>query len=268
MAASDQAQASLPIDIVVQQKLPPSLNLDVALPMLRGKPDGTFRYSATLKNEGDEDLNVDLLAEAPAGIDVSFKSGGQDVTTLPLEANASKTISIEASPLYKLAAASYPLAVHARADSANADVSLTAEVVGQSDLILTTPDGRLSGEVSSGEETSINLLLQNIGSSAAKTINLTSNAPNGWTVNFDPQDIPELAPGEQTGVIAHVQPADKAIAGDYVLSFKAQAKDNAIQTIDYRATVRTSTLWGISGLVLIAVSVGIVGLAVSRFGRR
>jgi uncharacterized membrane protein len=53
-----------------------------------------------------------------------------------------------------------------------------------------------------------------------------------------------------------------------VLSFKAQPKDSTIKSIDYRATVRTSTLWGIGGLVLIAVSIGVVGLAVSRFGRR
>jgi len=32
--------------------------------------------------------------------------------------------------------------------------------------------------------------------------------------------------------------------------------------------VQTSTLWGLVGVVLIAVAVGVVGFAVSRFGRR
>ncbi len=268
MAAGDKTEASLPIEMMVQQKLPPSLNLSVDLPTLRGKPDGTFRYNATLKNEGDDDLNVDLLADLPSGFTVSFKSGGQEVTTLPLDANSSKSLSIEVSPLFKMAAASYPITVHAQAGSAAADVALTAEVVGQSSLTLTTPDGRLSGEVQSGQETAVNLLLQNSGSAAAEAISLTASSPNGWTVTFEPKEVTELAPGSQVEVIAHVQPADKAIAGDYVLSFKAQPKESTIQSVDYRATVRTSTLWGIGGLALIAVAVGVVGLAVTRFGRR
>jgi uncharacterized membrane protein len=32
--------------------------------------------------------------------------------------------------------------------------------------------------------------------------------------------------------------------------------------------VVTSTLWGIAGIALIAVAVGVVGIAVVRFGRR
>jgi uncharacterized membrane protein len=268
MAAGDRTEASLPIEMMVQQKLPPSLNLSVDLPTLRGKPDGTFRYNATLRNEGDDDLNVDLLADLPSGFTVSFKSGGQEVTTLPLDANSTKSLSIEVSPLFKMAAASYPITVHAQAGSAAADIGLVAEVVGQSSLNLTTPDGRLSGEVQSGQETAVNLVLQNSGSAAAEAISLSATTPNGWTVTFVPKDIPELAPGSQVAVTAQVQPADKALAGDYVLSFKAQPKESTIQSVDYRATVRTSTLWGIGGLVLIAVAVGVVGLAVSRFGRR
>jgi len=268
MATGDKTEASLPIEMIVQQKLPPGLSLNVDLPTLRGKPDGTFRYSATLKNEGDEDLNVDLLAEAPSGFSVTFKSGGQEVTTLPLDANSSKSLSIEASPLFKMPADSYPMTIHAQAGTAAADMTLIAEVVGQSQVNLTTPDGRLSGDVQAGKETAVNLLLQNSGSAAAEAITMSASPPSGWTVTFVPKDIPELSPGSQVEVVANVQPADNAIAGDYVLSFKAQPKDSTIESVDYRATVRTSTLWGIGGVVLIALAVGVVGLAVTRFGRR
>ena len=267
-AAGSGTQAKLPLELTIQQKLPPNMSMTVDLPTLRGKPDGTFRFNATLKNEGDEDLNVDLLAEAPAGFTVVFKASGQEVTTLPLEANATKSVSIEATPLFKMEVASYPIAVHAQAGEIKADMALTAEVVGQSALDLVTPDGRLSGDVQSGQETAVNLLLQNTGSAPAEAITMSATSPNGWTITFDPADIPQLAPGAQAQVTAHVKPADKAIAGDYVMSFKAQPKDNSIQTVEYRATVRTSTLWGIGGVVLIAIAIGVVGLAVTRFGRR
>ncbi len=41
-----------------------------------------------------------------------------------------------------------------------------------------------------------------------------------------------------------------------------------METAEFRITVRTSTLWGVAGIALIALAVGVVGLAVVRFGRR
>ncbi|MFZ0545385.1 MAG: NEW3 domain-containing protein [Candidatus Promineifilaceae bacterium] len=267
-ATGSHTESSLPLEITVEQKLPPSLSLTADLPVLRGKPDGTFRYNATLKNEGDDDLNVDLTAETPSGFSVTFTSGGQDVTTLPLEGNSTKTLTIEAAPLFKVAAADYPIAVHAQAGEAATELDLMAEVVGQADLELTTPDGRLSGELPSGKETAVSLVLRNTGSAAAEAVSMSATVPTGWTVTFDPAEVAELAPNSQADVVAHIQPADNAISGDYALTLKAQPKDNAIQSVDYRATVQTSTLWGIGGVVLIAVAVAVVGLAVTRFGRR
>lgn len=43
---------------------------------------------------------------------------------------------------------------------------------------------------------------------------------------------------------------------------------SASASADYRVTVQTSTLWGLVGIVLVALAVGVVGFAVSRYGRR
>jgi uncharacterized membrane protein len=69
-------------------------------------------------------------------------------------------------------------------------------------------------------------------------------------------------------VTAHIRPADKAVAGDYVETIRAQTAQGASKSADFRITVLTSTLWGAAGIGLIAVSVGVVALAVVRFGRR
>jgi uncharacterized membrane protein len=52
-----------------------------------------------------------------------------------------------------------------------------------------------------------------------------------------------------------------------MLTLRASA-GSAQTSADYRVTVQTSTLWGLVGVALIAVAVGAVGFAVSRFGRR
>ncbi|HEC24034.1 MAG TPA: hypothetical protein ENI95_14060 [Chloroflexi bacterium] len=269
VARGETATAELPVELTIQERVPASLSLDVDLPTLRGKPDTTFRYSVSLKNEGDEDLTVELFAEAPPAFDVTFRSAGQEVTSLPLKANETKRLSIEVDPILNLIpAGSYTITIRAQGGEAVVSTELVAEVVGQSSLTLTTPDERFSGQAEAGSETAFTLLVQNTGSAAARAIEMSASAPRGWTVEFDPKEIDELAPGDQVEVTATVKPASKALAGDYIVSFTARPEDGAAETVEYRVTVRTSTLWGVVGVALIAVAVGVVGLAVMRFGRR
>ena len=58
-----------------------------------------------------------------------------------------------------------------------------------------------------------------------------------------------------------------AIAGDYMLTLRANA-DAASASSEFRVTVRTSTLWGIVGVLVIAAAVAVLALAVMRYGRR
>lgn len=269
VASGDEIEARLPIQLVVQEKTPASLAFKIELPTLRGKPSTTFRYNVTLVNEGDEDLTVDLFAQAPPVFRVTFKTGGQEVTSIPLEANGSKSLSVEAEPLLNnIAADSYPIDLLAQAGDVSTTTEVVAEVVGQSSLTLTTPEGRLSGRAEAGDETTFTLLVQNSGSAAAQGIALSATQPSGWTVEFEPKAIAQVEPGQQVEVTAHVRPAEKALAGDYVITFRAQPENDTSDSIDFRVIVRTSTLWGIVGIGLIAISVGVVGWAVMRFGRR
>ena len=91
--------------------------------------------------------------------------------------------------------------------------------------------------------------------------------PTNWKVEFNPKTIPSLAPGEKKDVAVVVTPADKAIAGDYVASFRANGRGESASA-DFRITVTTSTLWGIVGVGIIAVALLVLLGAVARFGRR
>lgn len=262
------ASAQLPIEITIKEKQPSRLSFDVDLPVLRGSPTTTFRYSVTLKNEGDDEITVNLSANAPRGFQVNFRYGGQDVTSLPLGAKESKSITVEAQPLVDITAGSYPITITAQGDDVQASLDLTAEVTGQPSLSITTPDGRLSGQVYTGRETSLKLVVQNTGSASAQGVKLSASAPSGWTVTFDPEVLDEIATNAQSEVTLKIKPADNAIAGDYMLTLRATPSQGASKSVDFRVTVLTSTLWGITGVVLIAIAVGVVMLAVIRFGRR
>jgi uncharacterized membrane protein len=96
---------------------------------------------------------------------------------------------------------------------------------------------------------------------------MSGTVPTNWKVEFNPKDIQSIAPGEKKEVQAIVTPSDKAIAGDYVASFRAGARGDSANA-DFRITVTTSTLWGIVAVAIIAVALLVLLGAVARFGRR
>ncbi|MCS7178315.1 MAG: NEW3 domain-containing protein [Anaerolineae bacterium] len=268
IARGEGVSAEFPLELTVAAKLPPRLTLSVDLPTLRGAATTTFRYDATLKNEGDEETTVNLQATAPQGFLVSFKYLGQDVTSLPVGANESKRISIEARAYTQVPAGTYPIEVVAVGGESQASISLVAEVTGQPDLTIRTPDERLSTQVYTGRETPIQLLVQNNGSAPALNVELSASPPSGWSVRFAPERIPEIPAGQQVEITMHIKPADKAVAGDYMLTVRARPQDGGYESAEFRITVLTSTLWGVAGIALIAIAVLVVAWAVMRFGRR
>lgn len=268
LAQSGTEKAELPITLIVQEQVPASLSFTTDLPTIQGSPTTTFRYDTTLRNDGDQDLTVNLTADAPTGFVTKFMLSGQEVTSFPVGANQSKSISVELTPLSDTAAGDYPFTVYADAGDLQANLDLTAKITGQYTLGVSGPDGRLSGNANAGKATTFQVVVSNTGTAPAQGVELSANAPSGWTVSFDPKVIDEIPAGNQIQVTANLTPADKAVAGDYVVTVNARTVDGATKSADFRITVATSTLWGIAGIALIAIAVGVVAMAVTRFGRR
>jgi len=64
-----------------------------------------------------------------------------------------------------------------------------------------------------------------------------------------------------------IMPPAKAIAGDYVNTFRASARgETSSQT--FRVAVVTSTMWGVVGIALIGIALLVLVGAVAWFGRR
>ena len=269
VARGESQRSELLVRLMIKEKLPPRLSLTIdGLPTKRGTPTGTLSYSITLKNEGGEDLLTSLSATQPEDIQVSIESGGQDVTEIELPANESKTLTVKADPLVSLEAGKYPFTVQAAAGDVSTQLDLTFEVIGRGTLSLTAPDGRLSADAYAGKDNPLKITLVNTGTAPLRGIELTSSEPSGWSISFSQSQIAELPAGQTIEVTAQVKPPEKAIAGDYVVTINARPLDNEQESAEFRITVRTSTLWGVGGIGLIALAVSVVGLAVFRFGRR
>ncbi len=259
----------LPLTLTIASETPAKLTIKTKLPSLKGTPKSTFDFTLSVSNDSGKDLIVALSAQAPANFQTSFTEGygSNEISSIPIEAGQSKDIKVKVTPPRDVKASDYPVLVKVAAEGAIAEQRVTLQISGQGKLALSTKDGRLSGDAEVGKTATYTLVASNDGTAPIEEVEMSGTVPSNWKVEFNPKTIASLAPNEKKEVQALVTPADKAIAGDYVSSFRASGRGESAAA-DFRITVTTSTIWGIAGIGIIAVALLVLLGAVARFGRR
>ncbi|RKQ84630.1 NEW3 domain-containing protein [Brockia lithotrophica] len=257
---------SLTLDVTEAGTLQTELTSDQT--NMEGTASSTFSYELRLRNRTPETQTYALLANAPEGWNVVFRVEGKDVTSVTVEPNATKRITVSLTPPSKVKAGTYKIPVRAETKGQTAEVTLEAVIRGTYGLKLTTPNEVLSTDITAGGSRTLQLVLENTGSAPLHRIELAAESvPMGWEVTFDPKTVDVLEPGKTATVNATIRADRKAIAGDYVLTLSANAAEaSASQT--FRITVKTSLWWGIVGFLLIAAVVFGLWELVRRYGRR
>jgi len=268
-ASAGARTQELPLAITVEPQSEAVLTAEPKLPVLRGTPRSAFDFRLTAKNDSADNMTVTLAAQAPRGFQVVFKEGygSQELTSLPFKAGESKDISVDVKPPATIAAGQYPIAVQLTGERAKVQTRLLMDITGQPAVSLTGENDRLSGEANAGKEKRFIFIVRNTGSAEARNIVVSASAPTGWKVAFEPKEVPSLAANSEEKVTAIVTPSEKALAGDYMIAVRANG-DGVSESVNYRVTVLTSTLWGVVGLGVIAASLLVLFGAVGRFGRR
>ena len=259
----------LPVTLTIGTEVPAKLTIKSRLPSLMGTPRSSYEYTLAVSNDSGKDLTVALSAQAPTNFGTSFTEGfgSNEISSIPIEAGQSKDIKVKVTPPRDVKAGNYPVLVKVAAEGATAEQRVSLQISGQGRLSLTAKDGRLSGEATVGKSSDYTLIVGNDGTAAIDEVEMSGTVPTNWKVDFNPKTIASVAPNEKKEVQVAVTPTDKTIAGDYVASFRANAKGES-SNADFRITVTTSTLWGIVGIGIIAVALLVLLGAVARFGRR
>jgi uncharacterized membrane protein len=260
----------LPITITIGQELPAKLKLTTNFPALRGTATTSFKFKVTVANDSGRDATINFSADAPKNFQVTFTEayGTQQLTSIPIEAGKSKDIEAAVALPRDTPAGEYKLALHAKSEAASADLDLTITIIGQARLALAGEGGRLSGEAYAGQDSQLTLVAKNDGSEAARDVEFSATAPEGWKTSFDPKELPELDAGKSQSIKVTLTPAARAIAGDYQTTIRASSAGGQSESANFRITVLTSTVWGAVGIGVIAVALLVVVFAVARFGRR
>jgi uncharacterized membrane protein len=268
-AKGPTSEVTLPVSVTLAQNLPAKLAIEPELPSLRGTSKSSFEYQLKIKNDSGRNLVIALAAQAPQNFETSFTEqyGSQELSSIPVEAGQSKSVKLKVRPPSTIGANRYPVSVKASAEDASAEATVALEISGQPRLSMAGRDGVLSARAEAGKEASIPIVVTNTGTAPADEIELTSSAPSGWKITFEPKTIDKIAPGQNKEVQALVTPPEKAIAGDYAPTFNVAARGETAST-QFRVAVGVSTMWGAIGIGIIAIALLIMVGAVARFGRR
>jgi uncharacterized membrane protein len=260
---------TLPITLTLAAAEQARVTVEPKLPALRGTPRSTFDFQIKATNDSSKDQVFNLVAEAPPGFQAVFKEqyGTQELTSIPIKAGASADVKLSVTPPPNVAAGQYGVAAAVMSQEAGAKVDLLLDITGQPTIALTGPEGRLSGDATAGRERTFNFTVSNTGTAPARNVKMSASSPSEWKVAFSPEAIEVIEPGEEVEVAVSMTPSEKAIAGDYIVTVRANG-DGTSESATFRVTVLTSTMWGIAGLGVIGAAVIVLAVAVTRYGRR
>ncbi len=115
---------SLPLTVVVSEQGTFKTEFTTEQPNMEGQSTATFTFNANLKNRTADKQLYALMANAPRGWNVTFKSSYQQVTSVNVEANATQAITIEIKPPEKIEAGKYKIPVSATTNTTSANLDL------------------------------------------------------------------------------------------------------------------------------------------------
>lgn len=269
VSLNGQVVDKLTLNINVSRQTSGKDKLKAQYSELKGPADATFVFKVGLTNTGTDEQGYSLGADAPQGWQVSFKPSHeqQQVASISLDGGETKNLEVNIVPAPAVEAGEYTIPVYATSTTGQAMEELKVIISGTYQLILTTPSGRLNTDVVAGRDKKITLEVKNEGSAPLHEISFSAQTPNQWSVSFDPDTIAALDPGESRQVTATITAASKAIAGDYVVAINASAQEKTSQE-EFRVTVKTSTLWGLTGVIIVILVIAGVYHVFQKYGRR
>ena len=268
-ASAAGASSTLELELTLDEEQVGGSALATEYAQQEGDSDTTFTFSTTLTNNTPNEQSYSLSANPPEGWTVGFQPSGEStqVAAVTVDARGSQGLSIRVNPPETVEAGEYTIPVSAISSAETLSDELTVVITGTHEVVLATPSGRLSFDAKANQERAVTLSITNTGNVDLQNLNLTSTPPSGWSVTFSESTIDLLEAGATKEVTAYVKPAEDALSGDYALTLKLSNSDASDQA-EFRVTVKTETLWGVVGVLIILAALAGLAYVFRKYGRR
>lgn len=246
-------------------------------PVLRAKSGESYEFEVTLTYTGGakpREFQVALTPPEPPNqwfVAALQQFGGKEIAAIVLEPNKSFPDTIKVSlfpkPGYLPPPGEYTVVLKVGSGNLQTTRELKAVVTARYEMEMLSTTGRLNTEANAGEKNTFTVRLVNTGSAAVDSLTFAANKPEGWTITFEPEEVKGLEPRAIKDVNVIIQPADKTIAGDYVVTVRATGRE-VFKTMDIRVTVLTPSIWGWVGILIVVVVIAGLGVVFWKLGRR
>ena len=245
------------------------VELTTSYPVLQGPTDAKFEFSLEVENKTDEESLFNLSAMGPTNWEINFKPAWEDkyISSLRLKERQKQSVAMEVRPHPLAGAGTYPIAVKVSSPVAEIEAEMTVILTGTYKIDVGTPTGLLSLTAMRGEPGNLSFFVRNSGSAAQNNLRFMSIKPENWSVEFKPETLESLSPGETKQVEMTVTPWGQALVGDYSVNVMVEG-ERVDKNLELRVSVKASSVWGWIGIgIIVLVLLGLVGLFV-YVGRR
>jgi len=271
-----------PTSISTNQNSPGTekIALTCQYPVLSSYAGTYFSYKIELRYTGGTEPRVfDLRVKVPSGFNYSITPGygeGSEIAAIRLDPQKTygDAINVTVRPYTWLAPepGDYSIIVEATSDEISANIELKAIVTARYDLDVEPSSGLLNTQATAGKDNYFTISIINTGSADLEKINFSSKitgGPSGWSITFEPETIDSLPAGDTREIQVDIKPAEKTIAGDYMINISAEPESKyAFGSVNIRVTVLTPTIWGWVGIGIVILVIAGLAFMFMRLGRR
>jgi uncharacterized membrane protein len=269
--ADGKHTAATTLAVVVQKKSATAEDIQIttSYPVLKGPTDSKFEFSLEVLNKSEADRTFNIVPSGPQNWEFGVKPAYEEkqISSLRIKGGQSQTVAVQVTPAKDAAAGQYPVTVQVTSGEKKAEVQLLVVLTGIYKLDAATTNDLLSLEAVAGRLSRFSFVVKNSGSAVNNNISFDSFKPENWTVEFKPEKIEALQPGEVKQVEVTVKPSAQALVGDYSLGVSINGEKTS-KTLEMRVTVKSSAAWAwVSIGIILLVIAGLTVLFIA-FGRR
>ncbi|MBF0100238.1 MAG: hypothetical protein HQK77_04950 [Desulfobacterales bacterium] len=252
-----------------EKKESKGVKLTTSYPVLRGPSDGKFEFSVEVESKLEKDAVFELFATGPEGWDINFKPAYETkfISSLRIKEKQNTTVAVEVKPAIGAKAGEYPIPMRVSSEDANAEATLTVILTGTYDFEVGTPTGLLSLDARQGLPANMSIYIKNTGSAPSTDIKFMSFKPENWKIEFKPEQIDVIEPGNLKQVEVVITPNEDALVGDYSVNVRVEG-EKTNKSIEFRVTVKASSAWAWVGIGIIVLVIGSLTLLFRKLGRR
>ncbi|RLI39496.1 hypothetical protein DRO64_10455 [Candidatus Bathyarchaeota archaeon] len=225
------------------------IRLTCRFPSLTIKAGDAATYDLTVTNKGSMDEHIYFSTNFTSpDLDIEFSAREVEVP-----AGESLSLSIIASTHRGIMPGEYVIPIIAETGDKQLSDSITLKLQVKGAYRLTLRLMPLNVRVTAGGECEAIASVHNEGQSTITNVKLEFDAPSGWTVISNPENILRLEPGRSAEFTVMVEPPSDTLAADYYVTVTAVSDQTRSTSRDLRVTVEVPTGWGYLGVIAITI---------------